>query len=179
MYNPFLCVIVKSLSCEPSSPSCQYIEKDLHPFIYCVCVCTCIFTHVKFVEPLVGIGSLHPPFTTWVPGIKLKSSDLVAGSFMHDAIWPEPFLSELSIMWQRVHHLDLNQWLWPVCWFPPVLCGDLYKCVRCGCDRFPVTPVTKRGQLPEGPRVAKNCIQKVSMVVRISGSWATWLGFMP
>lgn len=50
MYNPFLCVIVKSLSCTPSIPSCQSVKIYIHLFI--VCVYTCVFTHVKFVELL-------------------------------------------------------------------------------------------------------------------------------
>lgn len=39
--------------------------------------------------------------------------------------------------------------------------------MRCDCDRFPVTLVIKRSQLLEGLRVAKDCIQKVSVVVGI------------
>lgn len=42
--------------------------------------------------------------------------------------------------------------------------------MRCNCSRFPVTLVIKRSQLLESLRVAKDYIQKVSVVVRISAS---------
>lgn len=175
MYNPFLCVIVKSLSCTPSIPSCQSVKIYIHLFI--VCVYTCVFTHVKFVE-LLDLWEM----ALCIPLLQRGSQ----GSNSSGQIWwqavlcmmpsgQNPSWSELNTMWRRVQSLisvsGCGKSVGSCC--VPRWC--LY-CVRRGCDRFPVTLVTKRSQLLEGLRAAKDCIQKVSVVVRISGSWTTWLG---
>lgn len=146
-----------------------------------MCAHTCThMLHTKFIKKLMGPGFL--PFAMWVLGIKLELWDLVAGTFRYGAIWPEPFLSVIMIRIRVEHQVN------PITLIPMTGCGKSVgynctlkfhlSCEECSSDRFPVTLVTKRGKHLVGLRAPNDSIKEVRVVVRVSGSWSTWLGFI-